>query len=310
MARKGGPSRSREVNPVLAKELRSRFRGPRAFAALTVFLLALAGTALLVYFVGVMTSRPDFYYDGTTAAGRIGWYIFMVIAVLEMVLIAFIGPALTMNSVSGEVERQTFDMLLATPLSAWSILRGKVGAALAYVAMLTMAAIPVMSLAFVFGGVTAKSVILVQITVLVAGLLFVSVGIFYSAVLKRTVRAAILSYLTVGLLSVGPLVFSLVPNGVLWMGPLQDGRSLAVLETSPLAPLLAVVVGSSPGTWDGAALFVAQSLLFQIVVAAALLVLAGWRIRRAGRETSAALLVLVVAFWAWFGWVAWNTPLP
>jgi len=173
------PLRLPEPNPVLVKEVRSRFRGPRGFAALTSFLILLTAFAYLLYRMQIGNMSRSAYYGGygpggpanvyAGAAAEIGQAVFATVAVLEMLFMAFIAPALTMNAISSEVERQTYELLLATPLSAWAILRGKVGAALGYVLLLIFSALPVISLAFLFGGVPAVAVAQVQLSVFVSG---------------------------------------------------------------------------------------------------------------------------------------------
>lgn len=288
-----------EPNPVLVKELRSRFRGPRAFTMLTAFLVLLSGVAVLLYRMQVQ----DAYHGGygsSSAAAEIGRFIFGSVAFLEVFLLAFIAPALTMNAISGEVERQTYELLLATPLSGWSILRGKVGSAMAYVLLLIFSALPVMSLAFLFGGVPGTAVAVAQISATVFGLLFVVIGVFYSSLFKRTSRSAIASYATIAAISILPVFFVIVFDIFIW-GTDADLENL-LFQLSPF-----MVMGAMVGDWlssgrDGAELW-AQSILLHTVLAGILYALAGARIRRVGRGVAVSLGFLVALLWAWASWV-------
>lgn len=225
-----------EPNPVLVKELRSRFRGARAHVLLTLFLALLAGVAAAAYAYAASTAAASFPFGmpSATAASMglspfadIGRKLFTALVLVEGVLIALAAPALTMGAISGEVERQTYELLMAVPLSGGQIVRGKVGAAMAYILLLVCSALPIMSLAFVFGGVSATEVIMTQATVLAGGLLYATVGVFFSALFRRTARAAMFSYAVVGLLVLVPIVANAGP--LLGMSAAQGSAPMAVL---------------------------------------------------------------------------------
>ena len=67
----------------------------------------------------------------------------------------FLAPAFTSGAISLEREKQTLDMLAATPISSLAIVVGKLFSALAYVFLLIAASIPLTAIVFVFGGVGA-----------------------------------------------------------------------------------------------------------------------------------------------------------
>jgi ABC-type transport system involved in multi-copper enzyme maturation permease subunit len=215
-----------------------------------------------------------------------------------------------MSTISGEIERQTYELLLATPLLGSSILLGKLGAAMAFVLLLMFSAMPVMSLAFLFGGVTAMAMVQVQLAVLAGGFLFAAIGLFYSGLLKRTVRAAIASYLTVGVLSIMPVITIYVVS-VIWTStysaPDPGWRVAALFQTSPFSALLAVVLD----VFDGpeTSLFWGQAVVLQLVMASAFTLLALTRVRRVGRWAVVALMGTVIALWAWLAWVTVMNPL-
>jgi hypothetical protein len=59
---------------------------------------------------------------------------------------------------------------------------------------LILAVAPLQSLAFMFGGVSPEEVILSQVVLLVAAILFASIGIFWSTVVKSSVASNVLTY--------------------------------------------------------------------------------------------------------------------
>ena len=109
------------LNPVLVKELRSRMRGVRAFATLTGVLLFLTLVTYTIYQITVVQAR----FSSAPVSPIVGQVVFASLAFLEMILVCAIAPAVTAGILSAEKEKQTYDMLLATPIHPTSILWGK-----------------------------------------------------------------------------------------------------------------------------------------------------------------------------------------
>src|SRR5689334_15270069 len=165
----------REFNPVLVKELRGRMRGSRAFIVLTVYLLILSAVTLLLY--AALGANPG---TDLNAGRRIGKALFLTIATVALIEVCMITPALTSGSIAGEKERQTYDLLVASLLSPWQIVWGKLGAALAFAMLLILAVVPVMSLAFLFGGVTLAEVLIALVGLVTTAVFYATVGLFWS----------------------------------------------------------------------------------------------------------------------------------
>jgi ABC-type transport system involved in multi-copper enzyme maturation permease subunit len=232
-------------NPVVLKELRGRMRGMRAFVVLTVYLALMSGFVTLLY---VLYSSSLSYY-GYASGGQIGRVLFIGIVGTELFLVTFIAPTFTAGAISGERERQTYDLLRTTLLPARSLVIGKLVSALSYVFILLLAAIPLQSIAFLFGGVTETEVILAFIILVVTAIALGSVGIYFSAIMQRTLTASIMTYgfalfVTLGLPLIvfvivsllGPVLFTLSPSpGV--QTALFYGLG-AMVSTNPLATAL------------------------------------------------------------------------
>lgn len=187
-------------NPIIVKELRSRMRGPRAFLVLTGMLIFLSAASYGLYRLVLSTSYT------TLLSPNIGQTLFVGLALLELMIISFVTPAVTAGAISGEREKLTYEMLLTTPLSPGSILWGKLIAALSYVLLLIFAAVPLASLVFIFGGVAPWEMIKALIVLVTVAVMLGVVGLFFSVWLGRSGRATIMSYLFVLLLFGAPLV--------------------------------------------------------------------------------------------------------
>jgi ABC-type transport system involved in multi-copper enzyme maturation permease subunit len=231
-------------NPVVIKELRGRMRGMRAFVVLTVYLALMSGFVTLLY---VLYSSSLSYY-GFASGGQIGRVLFIGIVGTELFLVTFIAPTFTAGAISGERERQTYDLLRTTLLPARSLVLGKLVSALSYILLLLLAAIPLQSIAFLFGGVTESEVVLSFVILVVTAIALGSVGIYFSAVMQRTLTASIMTYgfalfVTLGLPLIVFVILSL-------FGPLfASGNQLSIpVQAATYYGLGALIVTNPLGT--------------------------------------------------------------
>lgn len=186
-------------NPVASKELRERMRGGRAFAVITVYLLLMSAFAVLLFLANAPFTRGL----ATSVTGDLGRTVFAGLAGLELVLIMFIAPAFTAGAVTGERERQTYDLLKITLLPRPTFLVGKLESALGFIVLLLLAAIPLQSIAFLFGGVSEAELIVSFIMLTVTAITFGAVGIFFSTLTEKTVTASVRSYATALIVMIG-----------------------------------------------------------------------------------------------------------
>ena len=178
-------------NPVIAKELKGRMRGRQGFTLLTVYLMLISFFITLVYLT--------LYSEGNTIGTPgylqvVGKAIFSTVVLLELLMVSFIGPALTSGAISSEREHQTFDLLHISLLSAPSLVFGKLGSAIIYLLLLIFSAIPVESLAFFLGGVGIAEMVISTLMLVVTAVFFCSLGLFFSSFSKRTLTSTVLTY--------------------------------------------------------------------------------------------------------------------
>lgn len=181
-------------NPVALKELRGRMRGPRAFVVLTCYLIVVGGFTALLYVAGTAAAYST---TGEVDGGTLGRVLFGSVVAIELFLVTFITPAFTAGSISGEHESQTYDLLRTTLLPERQLVFGKLFSALAYVLLLLLAAIPLQSIAFLFGGVDVEEILISLVVLLATAIFLGTVGVYYSAVTRRTLRANIMTYVTI-----------------------------------------------------------------------------------------------------------------
>lgn len=224
---------------VALKELRGRMRGRRAFTIVTLYLALLAGFAWAVIQIQKPSADAFGYYQGAypgigqvAQSAQIGQTLFAALLILLTMLVVFLAPAFTAGAISQERERQTFELLAATPLPATAVVLGKLLSALVYVFLLILASVPLMSFVFTFGGVAVDDVVRAYILLIATALGLGALGLFLSALVRRTGAATILAYLTVLGLTVASLFVFLF-----WASTVQYQPGATLAGRDPLESL-------------------------------------------------------------------------
>lgn len=186
-------------NPVTMKELRSRMRGRRAFVVLTIYLGVMSLIITLIYLAYASAANQPFGPDPRQA----GKVVFAAVVGVEAMLAIFIAPAFTAGAITGERERQTYDLLRTTLLPANWFVMGKLQSALAYVLLLIVASIPLQSIAFLLGGLSLEELVVSQLLILVAAISYAIYGLFCSATLRSTLAASVATFAGAIFLNIG-----------------------------------------------------------------------------------------------------------
>lgn len=240
---------------LLTKEMRLRMRRERTIWIVIAYILFMG---LLGWFAVNSYSNAATYNNSNSALSSVGIILYYLLSQLQLFLIIFITPSFTSTAVNGEKERQTYDLLLCSRLSPFSLLSGKLLAGLANALLLVAASAPLFSLVFFFGGVGPANIAEALIVFVVTTLLTGTLGIFCSTVFHRpaisTAVAYMLCLLWVGLPILIPAlsVNQAVPNninihsGVLMpSSPAQPTPPSFLMETSPITALTNTYPGNS-----------------------------------------------------------------
>lgn len=197
-------------NPITLKEMRSRMRGRRAFVVLTLNALLLGGFVALVYLTYAAGSRVA---SSPRDLQGLGKTIFTVTVGLQLLVTCFNSSAAAVGAIVSERERQTFELLRTTLLSARALVLGKLWAALLFNLLLIVSAIPIASLSFLFGGVTFEEIFIASVVLIVTAIGFSSIGLFFSSIMRRTSQATAVSTLVTVVLVIGIPILMLVLQG-------------------------------------------------------------------------------------------------
>lgn len=191
------------LNPVMLKELRGRMRGLRGFAIITIFLILMSFFTILLYLLRV----PQ---GGAVVTGELGRLLFIGVLFIELMLIIFIVPALTAGAITSERERKTYDLLQTTLITKAAFVVGKMQSALGYIMLLLLSAIPLQSIAFLFGGVSEAEMILALLILAVSAMALGAFGMFFSSVTERTLSATVRAYTAALAIAIGLPIAALI----------------------------------------------------------------------------------------------------
>ena len=215
------------IAAVGVKELRGRMRGRRAFVILTIYLLLLGGFAWMVELLMERSYSTGFGSSAAFASATIGQGIFAALLMLETLQVVFLAPSATAGAISLEREKQTLDMLIATPISSVAIVLGKLLSALTYVFLLIIASVPLTAVVFVYGGVGPEDVLRGYAVLLATALGLGSFGLLCSSLVKRTQAATAMSIFGVLAVSIGTLFVLVFWTG---MATTDNGRGFGPIK--------------------------------------------------------------------------------
>lgn len=182
-------------NPVLSSELKVKMRSFKTIMGIMLYVGILIFIASLYYSIAVEQTK---YWgmDAVNVNQNIGTTLYILIAIFQFGLIMVITPAQTAGAISGERERQTLDLLLCTKMSAFEIIIGKLISSLAFILLLIISSLPLLSLVFLFGGITPGDIATLFLFYIIIAMVVGSISIFYSTIFKRTMVATVVTYVT------------------------------------------------------------------------------------------------------------------
>lgn len=178
------------INPVMDKEFRLRMRSPRSMLSVMFYVLALSGVAVAYIYISLYLGRGDSRPFDPSASQM----MFYVMSFSQLVLIAFMAPALSAGVISSEREKQTLGMLLTTQQSSSTIILSKLVSSLSFMTLIVLSTLPIYSMVFLYGGISLKQLISVFLFYLFVMLLLGSLGVMFSTLFKRTIISIIVTY--------------------------------------------------------------------------------------------------------------------
>ncbi len=190
---------------LLTKELRLRMRRERTIWVIVLYILLMG--LIGWFYIGRFA---NFNGSGGMTLNDIGTYLYMLLSMVQLFLIIFITPAFTATAVNGEKERQTFDLILCSRISAFSLIAGKLVAGLVNSLLLIAASVPLFSLVFFFGGVSPIQIISALLVFVSTALITGTFGLFCSTLVLRPAVSTAIAYMVSMLWIFMPPVLSIM----------------------------------------------------------------------------------------------------
>jgi ABC-type Na+ efflux pump permease subunit len=184
------------VWPVVQRELRESARRP-----LNHWLRLLGASAGGLIFCVVSAAREP--------ASFIGNQMFVNIHRLVLFLICALVPALTADCIARERRDGTLGLLFMTPLTASSIVLGKILAQMLRAVTLWLAVLPLLTIPFIYGGITWNDVANFLIVEVCAGIFCLAAGVLASSLTENRAISFVLAFLLVGVFVNGVRQFEL-----------------------------------------------------------------------------------------------------
>ena len=177
------------MNPMIRKELRQRMRERRGWLLPSLYLLVLSAIVIFIYFV--TTQNPD--RSGIEGAA-VGVFLFLALAYSQLALLLLMAPIFSSGSITIEKEQRTLSGLLTSLLTPAEIWWGKFVSSLLFVLLLLVTSLPVLSMAFAFGGIGPWEVFSATLTTVIVLASISAIGLYCSSIFQRSVHATAVSY--------------------------------------------------------------------------------------------------------------------
>jgi ABC-type transport system involved in multi-copper enzyme maturation permease subunit len=207
-------------NPVLQRELVVNLRMTRGFLLLFAY-VALLG--LLVYAAWPADQTLDLARP-EEAKKLVNLFFFG-----QYLLVSLMTPSFAAGAITGERERESYEMLLASPLRPGAIVLGKLAASLTPLAELMICSLPIVMLCLPLGGVSLYEVLAAYLAMICSVGLFGMISLWCSSVFTRTSASLVASYMLIlPLAMVGVLVW----NALATVG---EARLLVIITVVPIA---------------------------------------------------------------------------
>ncbi len=189
-------------NPVLSAELRRAYRSPRVFFSRAGFALAL----MVVLSLG---------FKNLTATQETGRIFFYMVALTQAALAFLTAPAFCAGALAGERRAGTLGVLLTSGLRQRDIVFGKLFGRSALVALMILAAAPVLAVSLFAGGVDPFEVVATSALALSGAVLLSSIALYAAAAGAGFFGALLAAYLGFLLLEVGGACCIAIPGSIL-----------------------------------------------------------------------------------------------
>jgi hypothetical protein len=211
------------TNPVRVKEFRTRKFG-RAHWILRLFGVCLI-LSLGLILMGTISTES---WGAQTLGG--------IIVLLQMALIVLVTPSLASGMICGEIETKSWQLIQATPLSTFTIVKGKLTSAVLTLMLMLMATIPSYAALYLIDDSLLTQIANTLMSLVLTAIMSLLLTAAISSLVSKTATATAISYTVLVGIFLMPML--------IWLGldaPFTRATVEKALVISPLAGALKLI---------------------------------------------------------------------
>ena len=166
----------------------------RRMKRISTLILLLVG--IFVVGIGLISGIAESMVLGVFGGGSDATIGYVVLSVALFFVVALFSALSAAGEISGEKSRQTLDLLICSQLTPRQIISGKLLSNFLYSMLITVIMFPLYAVLYLFGGFTPLGAAEFIAYMLVHVFCTLSIAIFFSAKVKKTAAATILTIVT------------------------------------------------------------------------------------------------------------------
>jgi ABC-type transport system involved in multi-copper enzyme maturation permease subunit len=187
--------------PLLSKELAEMAQLRRTYVMRVTFAVLILSTSVLL----ILPTYQAIQGSPRPLMGHGAQFLDLLYAVEWGGLVLFV-PAIVSGALTAEKERNTLQLLFLTRLGPWTILLEKLMSRLVPVATFLLVSLPLVFIAYLWGGLTQRDLEFAVTELVVTAFLLASIALFCSAFCATSASAFILSYVMTAFVFLFPLL--------------------------------------------------------------------------------------------------------
>lgn len=187
-------------NPVLLRRARNQMRSTRSLGA-TLGYAAVTAVVFLVVLAGYLEQYQQDWTSGDVYSTDMGRDIFLSLTVLQAVLLCILVPIFAAGTFAGEREKQTIELLLASPMRTRRVVLGEFLFVVLFSGLLLLVTLPVQTFCVLLGGLSFRDVLVVNFLLWLGAIEAGTIGLAVSAGAKKTASATASAVVLVGMFS-------------------------------------------------------------------------------------------------------------
>lgn len=189
------------MNPIISREVRSRWRGLKAFGSVLAFASILALIVFWAYSDAVTGSRSLGH-----AKRNPGENLFAILTCMQIAGWILFAPTLTATTIASEREQGLLEALQLSPLTPFQIVGGKFASALLFLLLMMTASLPAQAVCIMLGGVSPTEFVLANLLSCTTALTCAGIGLTCSAWTRRGSIAFRSTFILVVVWSIGSAI--------------------------------------------------------------------------------------------------------